>query len=125
MAKQALLLLDDDSLLKVLRKGTFKLQSIGFEEAHAIIDMHTDEDDIFRCFGDSSLQKIVHEYLNVPKRDFPYKEVTQMDVEQDAIIFRLHSTDSATRPIIKMEDGTEAKKTQNVYVYCELISRLA
>lgn len=120
-----LLLLDGKALMQVLANGTFKVQSITFEEARAIIDMHMGRDDIISCYDNLSLDKVVHEYVGVPKRDFPYRAATGMEEGQDAIVFRQHITESVTRPIVKTSYGNEAKKIQNVYIYCELVSRLA
>ncbi len=123
MPSTPLLLLDNDSLMKVLNDGTFKFQTVSFEEAKAIIDMHNTEH-IVRCFSNADIEKIIYEYLGMQKREYVYKEIPKMLPEQDGIIFRLYITESATRPIIKTEYGNEAKKIQNVYVHCELISRL-
>lgn len=123
MPSTPLLLLDNDSLMKVLNDGTFKFQTVSFEEAKAIIDMHSTEQ-IVRCFSNADIEKIIYDYLGMQKRDYVYKEISKMLPEQDGIIFRLYVTESATRPIIKTEYGNEAKKIQNVYVHCELISRL-
>lgn len=125
MASAPLLFLDNDSLLNVLADGTFKFQTISFEEARAIIDMHGSKDDILRCFGDANLERIVYDYLGLPKRDIVYQDVRRMEKDQDGIIFRLYITESETRPIIKTEYGNEAKKIQNVYIHCELISRIS
>lgn len=123
MASAPLLLLDNSSLLKVLNDGVFKFQTIGFEEAKAIIDMHSTEQ-IQRCFSNQEIEKIIYDYIGMQKRDYPFKEVERMLPEQDGIIFRLYITESKTRPIIKTEYGNQAKKIQNVYVHCELISRI-
>lgn len=125
MATYPLLFLDNDALLNVVSNGTFKIQPISFEEARAIIDMHMGKEDIVRCFGDSSLEKIVYDYLGVPKREILYKDIVRMEVEQDGILFRHYITKSKTQPVIKTELGNEAKKIQNVYIHCQLVSRLA
>lgn len=124
MASAPLLLMNSESLLHVLSDGVFKFQTIGFEEAKAIIDMHS-VDEIVRCYSDANIEKIVYEYLGIQRRDYPYKEVARMKVEQDAIVFRLYVTESETRPIIKTEYGNEAKKIQNVYVHCEFVMRIS
>ena len=123
MASAPLLLLDNDSLLALLSDGTFKCQTISFEEAKAIIDMH-DTKDIIRSFSNPDIEKIIYEYLGMQKRAYAYKEPSRMLPEQDGIVFRLYVTESETRPVIKTPFGNEAKKIQNIYVYCELISRL-
>lgn len=125
MAASPLLFLDNDSLLRVLQKGTFKIEPIGFEEARAIIDMHAGPDDIVCCFADHSLQQILYDYLDIPKRNLQIAQnLPTMEIEQDAIIFRRYVTESETRPIIKTEFGNEAKKIQNVYLHCEFLSRI-
>lgn len=45
-----------------------------------------------------------------------------MRPNQDAIVFKLYVTPSETQPIIEVE-GVEAKKIQNVYVYCQFVNR--
>lgn len=123
MASAPLLLLDNNSLLHVLNSGTFKVQPISFDEARAIVDMHSTSE-LIRCFSNADIERVVYNYLGIQKREYPYEEVTKMQVEQDGIIFRQYVTESETQPIIKTEFGNEAKKIQNVYVHCELISRL-
>ena len=114
MASTPLLFLDNESLLNVLADGTFKFQTISFEEARAIIDMHMGQNDIVRCFGDAGLERIVYDYLGVPRRNFNYQDVRRMEPDQDGIIFRHYVTESETRPIIKTEYCHQSKKIQNV-----------
>ena len=52
------------------------------------------------------------------------KEVKDMRVGQDAIAFKLYVTPSETQPITLTPTGAQAKKIQNIYVACQLISRL-
>jgi hypothetical protein len=47
-----------------------------------------------------------------------------MAVGQEALVFKLYVTPSETQPIIQSEDGVEAKKIQNVYVYCQYVTRV-
>ncbi|HIT79013.1 MAG TPA: hypothetical protein IAC40_01880 [Candidatus Faecivivens stercorigallinarum] len=47
-----------------------------------------------------------------------------MKVNQDGLVFKLYETPSETQPVIITDKGNEAKKIQNVYVYCQLISRI-
>ena len=42
---------------------------------------------------------------------------------QDAIAFKLYITPSETQPVIHADDGVQAKKIQNIYVYCQYITR--
>jgi len=46
-----------------------------------------------------------------------------MRVGQGAIVFKLYVTPSETQPVIQADDGVEAKKIQNVYVYCQYVVR--
>jgi hypothetical protein len=46
-----------------------------------------------------------------------------MTIGQEALAFKLYVTPSETQPIIQSEDGLEAKKIQNVYVYCQYVTR--
>ena len=43
---------------------------------------------------------------------------------QNAIVFKLYTTPSETQPVIHADDGVEAKKIQNIYVYCQCITRI-
>ena len=43
---------------------------------------------------------------------------------QDGIVFKLYVTPSETQPVIQADDGVEAKKIQNVYVYCQHLVRV-
>ena len=42
---------------------------------------------------------------------------------QDAIVFKTYVTPSETQPIIETKYGSQAKKIQNIYVYCQYISK--
>ena len=39
-------------------------------------------------------------------------------------MFKLYVTPSETQPIIQLENGAEAKKIQNIYIYCQYITRV-
>ena len=95
-----------------------------FEEAKAIIDMYETED-ILRCFTDRSIEDVLHEYVGIERRDFAYKPVRKMRVGQDAIAIKLYVTKSETQPEVETEDGVAAKKIQNIYVYCQYITRVS
>ena len=60
----------------------------------------------------------------VTDRDFKYEPLTEMQVGQDAITFKIYRTPSETQPVISTADGAEAKKIENVYVTCLHFSRL-
>ena len=94
-----LLLLDNASMLALLHQGCFRLQEISFEEVKAILEM------------------------DVAIRNFNYAPVENMAVDQDAIAFRLYVTPSETQPSIRTEYGNEATKVQNLYVYCQFLTR--
>ena len=118
-----LLLVDNQNVMTILNDGEFKCTSLTFEEAKAIVDMH-DEDDVIKVFTGRNLEEIVFKYLNVEERNIEYKEVKDMRVGQDAIAFKIYLTTSETQPITLTPTGAQAKKIQNIYVACQLISRL-
>ena len=119
-----LLLLDNSSMMSVLNEGEFKCYNLTFEEAKHILEIH-DESDILRCFSNAEIETVIFEYLGITKRNFTYKRIRNMRPGQDGIVFKLYVTPSETQPIIQADDGVEAKKIQNVYVYCQYITRLA
>ncbi len=119
-----LLLLDNSSMMSVLNEGEFRCRNLSFEEAKHILEIHN-ESDILRCFNNSDIETVIFDYLGVAKCNYTYKRIRNMRVEQDAIVFKLYITPSETQPIIQADDGVEAKKIQNVYVYCQYITRLA
>ena len=119
-----LLLLDNSSMMSVLNEGEFKCYNLTFEEAKHILEIH-DESDILRCFSNAEIETVIFEYLGITKRNFTYKKIRNMRPGQDGIVFKLYVTPSETQPIIQADDGVEAKKIQNVYVYCQYITRLA
>ena len=118
-----LLLLDNSSMMSVLNEGEFKCQNLTFEEAKHLLDIHKEED-ILRCFSNTEIETIIFDYLGIMRRDFEYKHIRNMRPGQDAIVFKLYVTPSETQPVIQADDGVEAKKIQNVYVYCQHLMRL-
>lgn len=118
-----LLLLDNSSMMTALNDGEYKCENLTFDAARAIIDMH-DEKDILQCFTDAAIETVIYDYLKVSKRDFTKKRIRNIRPGQDAIVFKLYITPSETQPIIKTEEGAEAKKIQNIYVYCQYLTRL-
>lgn len=118
-----LLLLDNSSMMSVLNEGEFKCYNLSFEEAKHLVDIY-DESDILRCFSNQDIETIIFDYLGAAKRNFEYKRIRNMRPGQDAIVFKLYVTPSETQPIIKADDGVEAKKIQNVYVYCQYLTRI-
>lgn len=122
MSKKEPLLLLDNRTMHVIGAGTYRSTNLTFEEAKAIIEMH-EGDDILRCFTDIAIEQVIHDYLGIEKCHFPYKNLRKMRVGQDAIVFKLYVTSSETQPIIEADDGVQAKKIQNIYVYCQYITR--
>ncbi len=118
-----LLLLDNSNMNSVINQGQFKSTNLNFEEAKAILDMHGD-DDVLKCFSNLEIEDIIFNYLGIARREYPYKRIRNMRPGQDAIVFKLYVTPSETQPIIQTVDGVEAKKIQNIYVYCQFISRI-
>lgn len=119
-----LLLLDNSSMMSVLNEGVFKCHNLSLEETAQILETYDDEH-ILRCFSNGDIETVMYDYLGIPKRDFAYKHIRNMRPGQDAIVFKLYITRSETQPVIQADDGVEAKKIQNVYVYCQYISRLS
>ncbi len=118
-----LLLLDNSSMMSVLNEGEFQCHNLTFEEAKHILELH-DETDVLQCFSNLDIETVIYDYLGVTKRELEYKKIRNMRPGQDAIVFKLYITPSETQPIIQADDGVEAKKIQNVYVYCQYLSRI-
>ena len=112
-----LLLLDNETLAYILGDGDFRFANLTFDEAKAILDMNAEED-IAKCFEDKDLENAIYEYLGIERRTFEYRPVRQMKVGQDGI------APSGTQPIILGEEGEQAKKIKNVYIYCQHVVRL-
>ena len=119
-----LLLVDNRNVMSIMNVGEFRCSGLSFEEAKAIIEMH-EEDDIIRCFAGYDLEEIVFHYLGIEQRGIKYKNIANMRVGQDAIAFKLFITPSETQPVILTPIGSEAKKIQNVYVYCQYTTRIS
>ena len=117
-----LLLLDNESMLHLLHQGCYRLQEISFEEVKAIIEMHSSRE-VVRCFSSAEIEQLIYSHLDVAIRNFNYTPVDNMQLDQDAIAFRLYVTPSETQPSIKTEYGNEATKIQNLYVYCQFLTR--
>lgn len=123
MTSNPLLLLDNPSMATAMGKGNFRCTDLTFEEAKAIIDMH-DEAEILSCISNHDIEDIIYDYLGVNKRGFPYKHIRDMRPGQDGLVFKLYVTPSETQPVIMTDKGNEAKKIQNIYVYCQLVSKI-
>ncbi len=116
-----LLLLDNSNMNTLLNEGEYKCTNMSFEEAREIIGMY-EKDEIILCFTHPDTYDIIFNYIGVPKKDYVFKQIRNMRVNQDGILFKIYTTPSETQPIIYV-DGVEAKKIQNIYVYCVHIMR--
>ena len=123
MSNTPLLLLDNSSMISVINQGSFKCSDLTFDEAKAILEMH-DENDVLQCFNSLDIQNIMYNFLGIEKKNYTYKKIRDMKVMQDAIVFKLYTSPSETQPIILTDKVTQAKKIQNIYVYCQLLSRI-
>ena len=54
-----------------------------------------------------------------------YKRILDMRPGQHAIVFKTYVTPSETTPVIKTKYDSEAKKIQNIYIYCQHVVRMA
>ncbi|MBE6891833.1 MAG: hypothetical protein E7481_07400 [Ruminococcaceae bacterium] len=118
------LLLDNSSMMSVLNEGEFKCYNITFEEAKHILEVH-EADEFLKCFSNPDIESVIFNHLGVTKREFEYKKIRNMRPGQNALVFKLYITPSETQPIIQADDGVEAKKIQNVYVYCQYLVRVS
>ncbi len=119
-----LLLLDNSSTMTVLNEGEFKCCNLTFEEAKHILEVYNTED-VLKCFSNPDIETVIFDYLGVTKREYNYKRIRNMRPGQNAIVFKLYITPSETQPIIEADDGVQARKIQNVYVYCQHIVRMS
>lgn len=117
-----LLLLDNSNMNTLFNEGEYKCTNMTFEEAREIIGMY-DKDDIILCFSHPDTYNIIFNYIGVPNKDYEYKQIRNINVNQDGIIFKIYATPSETQPVIHV-DNVEAKKIQNIYVYCVHITRI-
>jgi len=117
-----LLMLDNSGMMNVLNEGEFKCYNMTFEETKHLLEVHNEEH-ILRGFSNADLETVIFDYIGVTKRNYTYKSVRNMRVGQHAVVFKLYVTPSETQPVIQAEDGVEAKKIQNVYVYCQHLIR--
>ncbi len=118
------LLLDNSTMMSVINEGEFKCYNISFEEAGHIIDIHAD-DELLKCFSNPEIEDIIFSYIGVSDKKPEYKKIRNMRPGQQAIVFKLYIAPSKTKPIIQADDGVEAKKIQNVYVYCQYLVRMS
>ena len=116
-----LLLLDNSAMNSVVNQGEFKCTNLSFEEAAAILEMHGE--DVLQCFSNLALESIIFPAIGIADRQYAHKQIRNMRPNQDAIVFKLYVSPSETQPVIHVE-GVEAKKIQNVYAYCQFLSRV-
>ena len=116
-----LLLLDNSNMMSLFNEGTYKVMNLSFDEAREIIETHGE--DVIKCFANSELEVIMWSYLGMRQREYQYKRIRDMRPGQDAIVFKLYQTHSGTTPTITV-DGVEAKKIQNIYAYCQYVSKI-
>ncbi len=119
-----LLLLDNASMSTVINEGEFKVFNMTFEEAKAIVEMYSGED-VLRCFTGELLEETVYKYLDIRGQHFEFKKILDMRPGQHAIVFKTYITPSETTPVIKTKYDSEAKKIQNIYIYCQHVVRMA
>lgn len=121
--KEPLLLLDNSSMY-VVGAGDYHSTDLSFEEAKAIIDMY-DTPDILRCYTIAPLTTCCANTSASSKGSSLTSRCVKWRVGQDAIAIKRHITKSETQPEVQADDGVTAKKIQNVYVYCQYITRIS
>ena len=117
-----LLLVDSNNILSIINEGEFKCYNLTFDEVHAMLDTYP-EDAVAKCFSSFELEEIVFDYIGAERKNYLQLCVTNLQVDQYAIAFKLYRTPSETQPEVMTINGAHAKKIQNVYVYCQLIQR--
>ena len=118
-----LLLLDNSNMMTVLNEGEFKCANLTFDEVNHLLKIYS-EKEVLRCFSDTEIENIIFNYLKAERKTYTYKKIRNMRPGQDALVFKLYITPSKTQPVIKADDGVEAKKIQNIYVYCQYLTRV-
>ncbi len=121
--KHTPLLLMDNSSMYIVSEGEYKVERCSFHEAKTIIEMF-DKDDIVRCYTDRALDTVLYDYIGIEHREFPYKKFHTMRPGQTGIIFKQYITKSETQPVVEPEPGIQSKKIENIYIYCEYITRM-
>lgn len=121
--KLPLLLLDNGSMMSVMNEGKFKCYNMSFEETRVLLEAFG-EDEYLKCFSNPDIESVMFRQLGIAARNFEYKYIRNMRPGQNAIVFKLYRTPSASCPIIRADDGVEAVKIQNVYAYCQYLVRV-
>ena len=117
-----LLLVDNNNILTIINEGEFKCFNLTFEEVHAMLDTYP-EDAVVKCFSSYDLEEIVFDYIGAERKNYQHLCMTNLQVDQYAIAFKLYKAPSESQPVVTTAGGAHAKKIQNVYVYCQLITR--
>ncbi len=118
--KNPLLLIDNSEVITLINEGSFECRNLTFEEATVILETYGE--DVICCLNNPVIEDIIFDYLGIANRAFVRKHIINMRPSQDAIAFKILRTPSESQPLIHI-DGVEAKKIQNVYIYCQLIMR--
>ncbi len=118
-----LLLLDNSATMTVMGEGEFQCRRMTFEETRAVLDTFAEED-VRLCFNNMAIVNNIFGYLGIEDKHYKHKEAHHIAVGQEALIFKLYTAPSETQPIIDFDDGWEAKKIQNVYVYMQYMIRV-
>ena len=117
-----LLLVDDNNILSIINEGEFKVYNLTFEEVKAMLDTYP-EDAVAKCFSSYELEENVFEFIGAERKNYLQQCMTNLQVDQYAIAFKLYRRPSESQPELITINGAHAKKVQNVYVYCQLILR--
>ncbi len=120
--KNSLLIFDNDAMC-ALGHGTYKIDAMSIEEAKSIIEVFADVG-VVCCYSDRTIDRVLTDYLHIDVSKFEYGEIFHMEPGQSAIVFKRYITPSETQPVIETTEGVQAKKIQNIYVYCEYINKL-
>ena len=117
-----LLLIDSNNMLNIINSGEFKFYNLTFEEVAAMLDTYP-EDAVAKCFSSYELEENVFDFIGAERKNYVQLCMTNLQVDQYAIAFKLYRRPSETQPEVVTINGAHAKKVQNVYVYCQLITR--
>ena len=118
-----LLLIDEKQLLKLVNHGTFKFSPLTFNEVDAIIETH-EVDDILCCFSKPKMAELIFNALQFGTKDFEQVHELEMKPGQDAIVFKLYTQLSEPASPVTLAGNVEAKKAQDVYICCELLTKI-
>lgn len=118
-----LLLVDNSSIIDIIDVGDYQVKNMMLDDVIALLQQ-LGPDDIRICFTNSYISEIIFPWLGIKKnKKFKYQEPVALEPGQDALVFKLHVTKSDTQPTVLLEPGVEAKKIQNVYIYCKHVIR--